>query len=376
MIEQKNMFCTITDLTNEAQVESLFIDRLLKSLDYPDNRVKRKESIAEISIGKGSKKENYRPDYVLLDSAGKPIIVIDAKSPKEKPEEYHYQVSSYALFLNQKYHDENPVRYTILSNGYFFIVYPWDSEQPIFYLQFEDFIEDNEKWLELRSNLSYTAFKQVALTQDIFYYEKPELTTLIKTFNDTHNLIRKKDSLGPTDAFYEFSKLMFIKIREDSKIHEILKKRKPKKTDFVFSTHWIDNQSEVESNPVDSILFRQIRDELERKIKKGEKKRIFEENERLKLKAETIYEVVRSLQHYDLYGIDEDLNGRMFETFLNATVRGKELGQFFTPRGVVHYMVETALHKIAIKSDEIDKNIPYVPAIPIMIFFLLTNLEI
>ena len=360
MKEKKNMFCTITDLTNEAQVESLFIDRLLKSLDYPDNRVKRKESIAEVSIGKGSKKENYRPDYVLLDSAGKPIIVIDAKSPKEKPEEYYYQVSSYALFLNQKYHDENPVRYTILSNGYFFIVYPWDSEQPVFYLQFEDFIEDNEKWLELRSNLSYTAFKQVVLTQDIFYYERPELTTLVKTFNDTHNLIRKKDSLGPTDAFYEFSKLMFIKIREDGKIHDILKKRKPKKTDFVFSTHWIDSQSKVDPNPVDSILFRQIRDKLERKISKGDKKRIFEGNERLKLKAETVYEVVKSLQHYDLYGIDEDLNGRMFETFLNATVRGKELGQFFTPRGVVHYMVGTALKKITAKSDNIDNNIPYV----------------
>jgi len=358
--DQKNMFCTLTDLTNEAQVESLFVERLLKALDYPDGRVKRKESITEITIGRGSKKENYRPDYVLLDSAGKPIIVLDAKSPNEKTEDFQYQVSSYALFLNQKYHDENPVRYTILTNGHHFVVYPWDNEQPVFYLRFEDFLVNNEKWLELRSNISYSAFKQVALTQDVFHFERPELTKLIRTFNDTHNLIRKKDSLSPTDAFYEFSKLTFIKIREDSKIHDILKKRKPTESDFIFSTNWIDSQSRVESNPVDSILFRQIRDELERKIKKGEKKRIFEENERLKLKAETIYEMVKSLQHYDLYGIDEDLNGRMFETFLNATVRGKDLGQFFTPRGVVHYMVETSPHKITVKSHDISENIPYI----------------
>jgi len=358
--EQKNMFCNIADLSNEAYVESLFIDRLLKALDYPDNRVRRKESISDITIGRGSKKEKYRPDYVLLDSAGKPIIVIDAKSPNENPEEFHYQVSSYALFLNQKYHDENPVRYAILTNGHHFIVYPWDSEQPVFYLRFEDFFENNEKMLELRSNLSYSAFKQVVLTQDVFHFERPELTTLIRSFNDTHNLIRKKDSLSPTDAFYEFCKLVFIKIREDSKIHEILKKRKPKKSDFIFSTHWIDSQIDVESNPIDSILFRQIRDELERKIKKGEKKRIFETGERLKLKAETIYEVVKSLQNYDLYGIDEDLNGRMFETFLNATVRGKDLGQFFTPRGVVHYMVETSPHAISIRSTDVSENIPYI----------------
>lgn len=51
----------------------------------------------------------------------------------------------------------------------------------------------------------------------------------------------------------------------------------------------------------------------------------------------------------------------MFETFLNATVRGKGLGQFFTPRGVVHYMVEsTPLHVRVNKANEISENIPFV----------------
>ena len=36
----------------------------------------------------------------------------------------------------------------------------------------------------------------------------------------------------------------------------------------------------------------------------------------------------------------------MFETFLNATVRGKELGQFFTPRPVVKYMAKCARLKV------------------------------
>lgn len=358
----KNMFCSETDLKNEADVEALFVDRLLNKLKYPDNRVSRKESISQIVIGRGSQKENYKPDYVLYDSAGEPIIVLDAKSPKEKSKEYHYQVSAYALYLNQKYADKNPVRYVAIVNGNELIVWPWDSDQPIFFLRFEDFQEQNEKWLELNSNIGYDAFRQVALTKDIFHFERPELSTLIKTFNDCHNLIRKKDNLPPADAFYEFSKLMFIKIREDNKIHKILSKGKsPKKEDFVFSTDWINTQSKVDSNPVDSILFRQIRDELEEKIKKGEKKRIFEQGERLNLSVATIFEVVKALQSYDLYGIDEDLNGRMFETFLNATVRGKDLGQFFTPRGIVHYMVETSTMNISVKNkDDISSNIPYI----------------
>lgn len=351
----KNIFCALKDLKNEASVESLFVDRFLKALDYPDSRVTRKESISEITIGKGRKKENYKPDYVLLDSAGEPIIVLDAKSPDEKPEKFHYQVSSYALAINQKYADKNPVRYVILTNGFRFLVYPWDSELPVFFLRFEDFQDKDEKWLNLRSHLSYKQFKQVALTRNVFKFERPELTTLIKTFNDCHNMIRKKDSLAPTDAFYEFSKLMFIKIREDNKIHKILKKgESPRTEDFVFSTNWIDQQSNVEPNPFDAILFRQIQEELERKIQKGVKKRIFNEGEKLTLTASTVYEVVKLLQNYDLYGIDEDLNGRMFETFLSATIRGKELGQFFTPRGVVHYMVETAPLKVTA-----DGEIPY-----------------
>jgi len=55
----------------------------------------------------------------------------------------------------------------------------------------------------------------------------------------------------------------------------------------------------------------------------------------------------------ELLGIDEDLNGRMFEAFLSATIRGKELGQFFTPRTVVEFMVDLAELKVG--RDHIDR---------------------
>ena len=52
--------------------------------------------------------------------------------------------------------------------------------------------------------------------------------------------------------------------------------------------------------------------------------------------------MVKLLEHVDLFGIDEDLNGRLFETFLNATMRGRVLGQFFTPRSIVKVMTRMA----------------------------------
>lgn len=363
-MNEENMFCVLSDLHNEADVETLFLDRLLLALNYPDGRIKRKETIAEITIGKGVKKEKYRPDYALLDSAGNTIIVLDAKSPDEKPIDYHYQVSSYALYINQKYPDKNPVRYTAVANGNEFYVWPWDSEQAIFYLRFSDFKKDGEKYLELKSNISYDAFKQVVLTKDIFEYERPEITTLTRKFNEIHNIIRKKEGYSPTDAFYELCKLMFIKIQEDNRLHKLIEEGKtPQKSDFVFSTDWINEQVRLGTspNPFNTILFSKIHQYLEREIEAKEKKRIFEESEQLKPKASTIYEVVELLQHDDLYGVNEDLNGRMFETFLSATIRGRELGQFFTPRGVVHYMVVTADMRFNIKNTlEVDEDIPYV----------------
>ena len=40
--------------------------------------------------------------------------------------------------------------------------------------------------------------------------------------------------------------------------------------------------------------------------------------------------------------MEDDIHGRMFESFLDATIRGKDIGQFFTPRDIVDLMVSLA----------------------------------
>ena len=90
--------------------------------------------------------------------------------------------------------------------------------------------------------------------------------------------------------------------------------------------------------------------ELEDAIIKHNKKRIFEKNETLKLSASTCQELIKRFQTVNLSSIDEDLNGRMFEVFLAASIRGKDLGQFFTPRSVVDFMTRIALRSVDIKN--------------------------
>ena len=50
----------------------------------------------------------------------------------------------------------------------------------------------------------------------------------------------------PTAAFYEFTKLIFLKMREDERLHVIMDRDEPvRKKDLRFHTEWIDNNSEV-----------------------------------------------------------------------------------------------------------------------------------
>jgi len=352
----KNLFCELSNLRNESSVETFFVNRLLGYLGYPDSRIRTKEAIEKLPIPKGHTTENYAPDYVLIDSRNQPVVVVDAKHPDEDLDNWVYQPIGYAATLNRRFPaGENPVQYAVLTNGHAFEVFPWDSETPIFYLRFDDFVEGNPKLGFLRASLSYDIFNRVPIEGTAFELYRPELTILTKTFNKCHDLIWKKEKQGPTWAFYEFVKIIFIKMREDRKIHSKLNTGDTiTKDDFIFSVHWIEQLEGVTPNPFDTVLFKEVRDEIEDQIRQSLKKRIFASGEALRLSPSTTKEVVRLLEHFDLHGIDEDLNGRMFETFLSATIRGKELGQFFTPRPVVRYMTRTA-------SINIDTNrVPYV----------------
>jgi type I restriction enzyme M protein len=356
----KNMFCDEADLINEDAVKSLFVDRLLQYLDFKDSNIKRKDSIQRLAIGKGSKKENHKPDYALFVRE-KPKIIVDAKDPKENVDDYIYQTSGYSLSLNQKFENENPVEYFILTNGFILKLFKWDNEKPILTLKFEDFEKGNSKLEKLQGVISFKVLSKrkpqeiQSMVQD-FEFRKPHSNDEIEAiFRACHQIIWRKDNIKPSEAFPEFAKIFFIKIYYDRKIHAMIRKgEKPKKEDYVFTVDWIEKQEKElnENNPVSNILFKKLREDLEDEINKGTKKRIFNSDEELNINASTIKEVVRLLEHYDLFGIDEDLNGRMFEAFLSATVRGEALGQFFTPRTVVKFM--TQMSKINSSKNKMD----------------------
>ena len=327
--------------------------RLLTDLGYNDAEIKTKQSIDSLTVSTGRKKENYKPDYVCFVE-NKPRIVIDAKAIGENIDDYTYQCSGYSLALNRKYTGIKPVQYFILSNGKSTKVFHWDEEIPIITLKFNDFQNNNPTFKKLKSLLSRnsilkTTKNELQSTDNYFKLVKPDPKELNGIFTTCHNLIWKKEKINTTDAFYQFTKLMFVKLDQDKKLKDrILANQIITKNEVTFSVKWIEEMEKIgEQNPFDTILFRRLRERLETEITEKRKKRIFEKDENLDLKPSTIKEVVKILENYNLFGIDEDLNGRLFETFLNATIRGRDLGQYFTPRSVVKFMVSMANLKVS-----------------------------
>ncbi len=345
-----NKYCRATDLVNEASVESFFVMRLLEDLGYEDSEIFPKTAIQELKISRGRKKEPYKPDYVI-QTGGLPRWLIDAKATNERIEDYTYQCSWYALLINRK-DARRPLRHYMLTNGLLTRVYQWYQEEAILSLHFDDFVAGNAKLETLRQLLGAASVrKAVSPTSPSKGHAmtRPTLDVVKRAFLKCHRYIWSAEKMSPQAAFVGFAKLMFVKLWEDRRIRDnpelmaLVGRGEPLPQEAVrFSTNWIEQQEANDPNPVDATLFRQLVDKLEEEIARRQRKRIFEPQERLGLSPGTVKRVVAQLEHQYLFGIDEDLNGRMFEAFLAATMRGQDLGQYFTPRSIVKVVTRLA----------------------------------
>ncbi|RLA74416.1 MAG: DNA methyltransferase [Epsilonproteobacteria bacterium] len=152
-----------------------------------------------------------------------------------------------------------------------------------------------------------------------------------KLLHKCHNIIRNNDKLSPEASFDEISKILFIKIMYE---------RNPKQ-EAIFSFKQFEKQKEAwnmvkgASEHETSYMQRLFED-----VKKEfEADNIFDENEKIKLREKSFEQIVKELQIYNLTSTSADVKGIAFEKFLGRTFRG-ELGQFFTPRVIVDFMVD------------------------------------
>lgn len=357
-----NKFGRLADLGNESSVEQFFVGRLLSDLGYRDDQIRPKNTLDEVGINLGRRRVRYRPDYALVVDR-QVRWICEAKGVEESIDDWIGQCSSYCLELNRR-HEANPVEYFMITNGVKTRVYRWDSDACLVEADFHHFVEGNQHYDRIRSLLEPDRFHGQTMIPampgaSMITLRKKKVEELNADFAWAHRLIHRRENLSYTASFMEFVKLIFLKLVSDRKIHDSSPATDESGNvtvpieDVRFSRGWIESQERDTPNPLDAIMFQQLLSEFEAEIGVGTKKRIFDRGERLNLSPDTIKALADRFEDVDLISIDADLNGRMFETFLNSTLRGKDLGQYFTPRSVVK--LATRLGRLRATPRHVDK---------------------
>jgi len=135
-----------------------------------------------------------------------------------------------------------------------------------------------------------------------------------------HSIIRNRDKLSPEVAFDEICKILLMKIRYERSNSE----------NQIFSKSTFKNDKE--GKDFHQFLFEQTKEDFKEDD-------LFEPTEMMRIREDSFEAIVEELQAYNLFAIPDDVKGGAFEQFLGKTFRG-ELGQFFTPRTIVDFMVD------------------------------------
>lgn len=150
---------------------------------------------------------------------------------------------------------------------------------------------------------------------------------LIQAFGKCHNFIRNIDKLSPEAAFDEFSKVIFIKMdyerNPDGELIFTKNKYEQLESDFL---------ANGSKGAFLDVLFCKTKEYFQ-------KDGLFEKADTIHIKRETVLKIIETLEPFNLCNLSDDIRGLAFESFLGKTFRG-ELGQFFTPRTIVNYMVD------------------------------------
>ena len=139
-----------------------------------------------------------------------------------------------------------------------------------------------------------------------------------------HSILRDVHKMEPGRAFDTISKILFVKMYvERSGLHG------------TFTVDYLDRRASTRL-PTDLLvhdgLFEQTKDYYRADD-------LFAATDRLEISEDTFRRIVKELERFDLSKTGDDIKGLAFERFLGTTFRG-ELGQFFTPRPIVDFMID------------------------------------
>lgn len=298
--------------TPEERVRQEYICRLVNHYGYDLNQMEQEIQVNNSSRGQGK----ARADIVIWKSVSaknedaSAAIVIECKAEHITiREEDYFQGYNYAAWAGADFFVTTNLKETRV----FKVVkgkLPKQLEEIVDIPKAEELTNDKK----IKELLSQTK----AFTRDEFS----------KLLFKCHNIIRNNDKLSPEAAFDEISKVLFIKIRyeRDNTGTQIFSEEEFKKLREAY-----DKTKSKQSLPFYQQLFERTKEDYV-------KDDLFESNDTIKIKEASFEAIVKELEVYNLSRTADDVKGIAFEKFLGKTFRG-ELGQFFTPRTIVDFIV-------------------------------------
>lgn len=321
-IEKNKIYSFIRDkwleLTPEEQVRQGFVCHLMNHYGYKLEQMSEELTVSNTSRGLGK----ARADIVIWKSKEDKIasknafIVVECKAENVRiRKEDYYQGCNYARWAGAKFF--------VTSN---------QKETSFFKVNQETIPTDLDEIVDIPFAKDVNNEKKIAKTlNQLKKFERDEFAKLLQK---CHNIIRNNDKLSPEAAFDEISKILFIKIRYERQNNLGLKfsQEEFEKEEKFYET----NIKPGITNEADKVSYMQYLFRLTKQQFKADK--LFEPNETIKIREYSFKQIVKELEKYNLSNTSDDVKGIAFEKFLGTTFRG-ELGQFFTPRTLVDYIV-------------------------------------
>ena len=285
----------------EEEVRAEYYVELIERYQYPESRID-----LEVKVPRRTPSDSA--DIVIFrdDAKMNPYIVVECK--KDKISEAQFNQAIEQAFGNCNSLSGHYAAVVAGNTRRFFDVKEYPSRERV-----ENIVAD----VPVRyGQVEEWRYKKEDPNWDLQVVERDEL---IRALEKCHDTLWQGGRLEPTTAFNELSKILFVKIRDEKKTREV-----GDPYDFQLKTH---ERPKSVANRIKG-LYQEARD-LDPDV--------FTED--IRVDEGRLFSVVNHLQRINLNQTDLDVKGIAFERFLGSYFKG-DMGQFFTPRKVVEFMVK------------------------------------
>ena len=310
------------ELYSEQDVMSKVVVPHLEALGYREGQTQSGSVILRfnhpIPVQQGRERKTIYADLVVFVNEN-PVIVIDGKNPRlHLTDNDREQVISYARLL------DNIAPFAALCNGSWRVFDAVRKQQVQSLPALHDLLSD---YHSRRLTQSQRQTLRVQANRTLFSIDSVrDLSRLMRRCHDT---IRNLRGYDPTLAFDELSKVLFAKMFEE---REYAEGRRPSNR---FTLEAVRAMREQGVEIIQSLWTETVGSDRYREVFADE-----QTSSEIALPPAAIDKIVEMLEDKSLGLTDMDVKGVAFEEFLATTYRGGGLGQYFTPREVVNFMVE------------------------------------